>query len=154
MIECAFNMYSAGCWESMNEVFTQTKNSEEILLAQYNASVMLTWAVYFSVGPWLLLIWLVVGIPVIMSAPEQALPPASDDGYAYMDFWQWLWFKYLSLDAQVVLMFVGLATAAKDENYGALKAFQELSFSTWNLPDADLGDRILKYTWYEIIAWF
>ena len=43
LVECTYNMYSSGCWENMNQVFTQLNDDEKILELLFNASVMYTW---------------------------------------------------------------------------------------------------------------
>ena len=122
--ECAFNLYSAGCWENINQLFTHINDNEGILV-QVNKDVttLYSWYQFYVMGPWLLLIWLCVGIPVILNDPENSLPPATDDGYAYMNFEQWLWFKYLSFDSQIVLMHIGLQVANTDTSTTVLQYF-------------------------------
>ena len=79
-------------------MFKTGKDGEEILnfVSKHDG----TWNFLLNLvfGPYLFFWWLVMGLPAISLAPDFALPPATDDGYAHMGLAQWLWYKYLSLD--------------------------------------------------------
>lgn len=49
--------------------------------------------------------WLFFGLPMFALGGDLFIPPAHDDGYASTNLFLWMWYKYLSFDQQLVLMF-------------------------------------------------
>lgn len=99
-------------------------------------------------GPFLFWAWVLIGFPAISAAPDLALPPANDDGYAHMGLAQWTWYQYLSLDQQIVMMFWGMQFTTAFEDWNVRDTFNYYSFANWH--GKDLEQRLADYTLFEI----
>lgn len=108
LLQCNGNMYSVDCWENMNQIFNAGKDGNEILSFFSQSDTWVNFLLNVVFGGSLFWSWIFFGLPIISAAPDLALPPATDNGYAHMGLIHWLWYKYLSLDQQIVMMFWGM----------------------------------------------
>jgi hypothetical protein len=66
-----------------------------------------------------------------------------------MGIWQWLWYKYLSLDQQTVMMFWGMQFTGI-AGWNPTETFSNYSFATWEIESLDR--HIQEYTEFEFLA--
>ena len=119
----------------MHQVFSIGQSGTEILKFYYQETALLDFFTIVFLGPFLLPTWLLFGLPMLGFGGEMLLPPAHDNGYASMSHFQWMWYKYLSFDQQLVLMFFilsGAESRAYTDGNSVYELFNQYSFATWN----------------------
>ena len=145
--DCYYNIYSSGCYSSMERVFGLGEAGEELIKDYYAATsvtdllqlmflgfpVIANW----SVAMWLLLIW-----------PEEFLPPQKDADYNDLDIVKWLWYKYLSYDQQLVMMW-GVMTGASFFGTSLNDDFKEFSMSNWHENTVEM---VIEYTVIQLLV--
>ena len=127
--DCYYNMYSTNCLTSMSQVFSLGRAGEQLMVDFYAETFWPDFANLVVNGFTIITIWFQIGW-LILLFPNTFLPPEKDEDYEGSNLLTLAWYKYLSYDQQLVLMF-GLNTWNSLISMPLYDGFERYNMANW-----------------------
>ena len=142
--DCYYNIYSTGCFSSMSRVFGLGQAGELLLQDYYMQTSWSDLFVLIFFGLPILGNWLFMNMWLILFWPDDFLPPEKDSAYTNVDVMTWLWYRYLSYDQQLVMMW-GVLGGTALAGQPLYEQFEKFSMGNWKRDNA-VSERVFEYT--------
>jgi len=103
MLDCFINIYSKHCYAGMIEYFFNKENGLELLDRWMHINMILNWFLYVWWGVPHAILWFTFTRFRLEADPENNIPKWEPEFYNDLTLNEWLWFKLLSLDTQMLV---------------------------------------------------